>query len=96
MRRVILVSVGLALLACAGSLGELTGDVKRMARTKAIEACTKAAKELPKGSEDKVCGCVADEVVAKLSLEQLAEMAKNGPDPKKVQSAAKKCLKSMR
>jgi hypothetical protein len=86
-------------LACSGALekvGQLDDQVRAVARDKAVQACRTAAKDLPKGSEDAICSCVADEVLGKLTPKDLAEMAEKGPDPAKVKSAAKRCAKKAR
>ena len=86
-------------LGCSGALekvGQLDDQVRAVARDKAIQACRSAAKDLPKGSEDTICSCVADELLGKLTPKDLADIADNGPDPSKVKSAAKRCVKKSR
>jgi hypothetical protein len=85
-----------AMLACGGMMGEMQKDAKQAARASVIGACTGVAKDLPKGSEDKVCSCVADEIVNKMSPAKLADLAKNGPDMGMVESSLKRCAKRAR
>lgn len=96
MRRLVLAVTGACLLACAGAIDGLQQDVRVAARAKAMQACTKLGRDLPAGTEDKVCACVADEIVGKLTPGQLADLVKDGPDPSMVQATAKRCAKKSR
>ena len=96
MRRVVLAISVAAGLACTGAVQSLDEDVRAAARAKAVQACKSAADGLPKNAEGKVCNCVADEVVGKLSAPDLADMVKNGPDPSKIKTAVKRCANKAR
>src|SRR5688500_16035927 len=95
MRTIASIGVGLMLALGCGGVADLKRDVnpkpRQEARTQVVEACTRAG---PEGASREACTCVADEVLATHTTEELLKFAAD-PTAQEIAPVVKACVRKL-
>src|SRR5687768_10235914 len=95
MRTIASIGIGLVLaLGCSGAAGlrrDVNQKVRAEAREKFVDACSRAG---PEGASREACACVADELLATHTTEELLKLAAD-PTAQEIAPVVKACVRRL-